>query len=369
MTLKKEELTALLCDLLNSTSGTSPLSTVVSEAKLLTLIEASKTLLLQQNSLVEIDPPVRICGDIHGQFPDLLRLFGRGGFPPTANYLFLGDYVDRGRHNLETIILLIAYKMRFPKNMFLLRGNHECEHVNRTYGFYEECQKRYTSTRIYEAFQDMFNVMPLAGLVGEKILCMHGGLSPELSSLEQLRQIKRPTTAMQALEVDLLWADPIIGLSGYQPSMRGAGVGFGQDAVSKICTDFNLDLIARAHQVVQDGYEFFAGRKLVTLFFGSSLLRSFIVWQEIRFSRIFNIRMRVLAVVFALVAASSAFLFPSAGGGCGCGAPPPPPCGCAPPPPPPVPACGGGCGGGGGYAAPPPVYAGPPAGGYAVAGK
>ncbi|CAI5441424.1 unnamed protein product [Caenorhabditis angaria] len=264
--MTQQEVTSIIVDVLNIGNHDKPLNKVITEERITKLLDAGKEILRVQGSLVEVDAPIRICGDIHGQFPDLIRLFHRGGWPPLANYIFLGDYVDRGRFNLETIILLSAYKVRYPKNFFLLRGNHECEFVNKAYGFYEECQKRYQSTRVYEVFQDFFNFLPLAGLVGDRILCMHGGLSPELKSLNDLRKLGRPTDAKGALELDLLWADPIIGLNGFMPNQRGAGVGFGKDVVVKICNDFNLDLICRAHQVVQDGYEFFGGRKLVTLF-------------------------------------------------------------------------------------------------------
>uniref|UniRef100_A0A1I7X123 Serine/threonine-protein phosphatase n=1 Tax=Heterorhabditis bacteriophora TaxID=37862 RepID=A0A1I7X123_HETBA len=159
------------------------------------------------------------------------------------------------------------FQVRFPKNFFLLRGNHECASVNKTYGFYEECMRRYQSLRLWQRFQDVFSVMPLTGLVGDKILCMHGGLSPHLESLDQLRNITRPTDAMgPSLEMDLLWADPVIGLTGFQANMRGASYGFGADVVAKTCKNLGIDLIVRAHQVVQDGYEFFGGRKLVTIF-------------------------------------------------------------------------------------------------------
>lgn len=124
-------------------------------------------------------------GDTHGQFPDLLRLFEYGGFPPEANYLFLGDYVDRGRQSLETIILLLAYKVKYKENFFLLRGNHECGQINRIYGFYDECKRRF-SIKTWKEFQDVFNCMPIAALIDDKILCMHGGLSPELVTVAQL---------------------------------------------------------------------------------------------------------------------------------------------------------------------------------------
>ncbi|CAJ0587010.1 unnamed protein product, partial [Mesorhabditis spiculigera] len=245
---------------------TTGMTLTVPEEELITLCKMAKDMFMSQPVFIEIDPPVRICGDTHGQYGDLLRLFDRGGFPPTANYLFLGDYVDRGKQSLEVITLLFVYKLRYPKNFFLLRGNHETPSVNRLYGFYDECNRRY-SPRLWEAFQDAFNCMPLSGLVGDAILCMHGGLSPQLQTLDQLREIQRPTPALKAsLELDLLWADPAANLCGFAPNVRGTSVWFGADMVKQKCADLGIDLVARAHQVVQDGYEFFADRKLVTVF-------------------------------------------------------------------------------------------------------
>ena len=122
-------------------------------------------------------------GDVHGQYYDLLRIFEYGGFPPEANYLFLGDYIDRGKQSIETICLLLCYKIKFPENFFMLRGNHECAQINRIYGFYDECKRRY-SIRLWRVFSDVFNCLPVAALVDEKIFCMHGGLSPELKNLD-----------------------------------------------------------------------------------------------------------------------------------------------------------------------------------------
>ena len=134
----------------------------------------------------------QICGDIHGQYYDLLRLFEYGGFPPEANYLFLGDYVDRGKQSLETICLLLAYKIRYPENFFILRGNHECASINRIYGFYDECKRRY-NIKLWKTFTDCFNCLPIAAIIDEKIFTMHGGLSPDLNSMEQIRRVMRPT--------------------------------------------------------------------------------------------------------------------------------------------------------------------------------
>lgn len=139
---------------------------------------------------------VQICGDIHGQYYDLLRLFEYGGFPPEANYLFLGDYVDRGKQSLETICLLLAYKIKYPENFFILRGNHECASINRIYGFYDECKRRY-NIKLWKTFTDCFNCLPIAAIIDEKIFTMHGGLSPDLNSMEQIRRVMRPTDVSQ----------------------------------------------------------------------------------------------------------------------------------------------------------------------------
>uniref|UniRef100_A0A1I8EBZ4 Serine/threonine-protein phosphatase n=3 Tax=Onchocercidae TaxID=6296 RepID=A0A1I8EBZ4_WUCBA len=282
----------LILRLLNVGQPDKGLTKTVRELEIASLCHKAREIFMAQPSLIEIDPPVRICGDTHGQYGDLLRIFSRGGFPPLANYLFLGDYVDRGHQNLETIILLFCYKVKFPNNFFLLRGNHECANVNRVYGFYEECMRRFNS--IYQvmsyfnlqnqkygmkdtfkqfrfskwlSLQDTFQCMPLTALVGERILCMHGGISPQLKSLQQLREIKRPVDITSpSLEMDLLWADPVIGISGFQMNMRGASFGFGADILAALCKELNIDMVARAHQVVQDGYEFFGARKCVTIF-------------------------------------------------------------------------------------------------------
>ena len=119
-------------------------------------------------------------------------MFEYGGFPPEANYLLLGDYVDYGKQSLETICLLLAYKIRYPENFFLLRGNHESASINRIYGFYDECRVRYND-KLWKTFSDCFNCLPIAAIIDEKIFCVHGGLSPDLNDMEQLRRIMRPT--------------------------------------------------------------------------------------------------------------------------------------------------------------------------------
>ncbi|XP_077232916.1 serine/threonine-protein phosphatase PP1-like [Tasmannia lanceolata] len=236
------------------------------ESEIRHLCISAKDIFLAQPNLLELEAPMNVCGDIHGQFSDLLRLFEYGGFPPDANYLFLGDYVDRGKQSIETICLLLAYKIKFPDNFFLLRGNHECASINRIYGFYDECKRRF-SVRLWRIFTDCFNCLPVAAIIDDKIFCMHGGLSPELDSLDLIRGIERPVDVPdQGLLCDLLWADPDRDIKGWGENDRGVSYTFGADKVAEFLKKHDLDLICRAHQVVEDGYEFFADRQLVTIF-------------------------------------------------------------------------------------------------------
>lgn len=238
----------------------------LNEQELRYLCEESIKVFLDQPVMLEISAPIKICGDVHGQYHDLLKLFEYGGFPPDFNYLFLGDYVDRGKQSLETISLLLAYKIKYPKNFFLLRGNHECASINRIYGFYDECKRRY-DTRIWKLFTDCFNCLPICALVDDKIFCMHGGISPDLHSLDQIRAIARPTDVPdEGLLCDILWSDPDPDVKGWGENDRGVSVTFGKEILEEFLEKHDLDLICRAHQVVEDGYEFFANRRLVTVF-------------------------------------------------------------------------------------------------------
>jgi len=246
----------------------SPPGTLVSisESEIKLLCTRVKPIILSQPMLLELEAPLKICGDVHGQYTDLLRLFEYGGFPPESNYLFLGDYVDRGKQSLEVICLLLCYKILYPTNFFLLRGNHEAAGINRIYGFYDECKRRY-SIKLWKVFSDVFNCLPVSALVDEKILCMHGGLSPELQSLQQIADLQRPSDVPDVgLMCDLLWSDPDTSVSGWGENDRGVSFVFGADVVTEFLEHHDLDLVVRAHQVVEDGYEFFAGRRLVTLF-------------------------------------------------------------------------------------------------------
>ncbi|KAK9499037.1 hypothetical protein O3M35_003553 [Rhynocoris fuscipes] len=214
-----------LIELRNTNKVSKPINLAEHEVRY--ICAKARDILLQQPSLLELEAPLKICGDIHGQFPDLLRLFEYGSFPPDANYLFLGDYVDRGKQSLEVICLLLAYKIKFKENFFLLR----------------------------------------AAIIDERMFCCHGGLSPELETMDQILSIQRPTDVPdKGLICDLLWSDPDKDIIGWGDNDRGVSYTFGADIVTDFVRKHEFDLIVRAHQVVEDGYEFFAKRQLVTVF-------------------------------------------------------------------------------------------------------
>ena len=241
-------------------------SNLLKETELKYLCAKSMEIFMKESSLLELTAPIIICGDIHGQYRDLIRLFDFGESPKKKQYLFLGDYVDRGKNSIECIALLLAFKVKYPKNIFLLRGNHESEMINRTYGFYDECKRRY-NLRLWKIFSDCFNWLPISAIVNEKILCMHGGLSPDLQSLNNIKQIVRPTEVPdKGLLCDLLWSDPEKDCEDWAPNTRGISVLFNEKIVENTLDELDIDLVCRAHQVVELGYEFFAQRGLVTVF-------------------------------------------------------------------------------------------------------
>ncbi|KAJ3166051.1 serine/threonine protein phosphatase Pzh1 [Geranomyces variabilis] len=235
-------------------------------SEVMSICYAARQVVLTQPTLLDLLPPVYIVGDIHGQYDDLLRIFDLCGHPPQTNYLFLGDYVDRGKQSLETILLLLCYKIKYPENFFILRGNHECASVNRVYGFYDECKRR-TSLKIWRLFTDVFNCLPIAALVAGKIFCVHGGLSPSLHAMDDIRAIQRPSDVPDfGLLNDLLWSDPSDQATDWEDNERGVSYCFGKQIVSEFLARHDLDLVCRAHMVVEEGYEFFNNRTLVTVF-------------------------------------------------------------------------------------------------------
>ncbi|KAJ2352035.1 Protein phosphatase methylesterase 1 [Coemansia erecta] len=238
----------------------------LSEADVKKLCERVKELLMEESNVQPVQTPVTVCGDIHGQFYDVMKLLRVGGEPPETNYIFMGDFVDRGYYSLETFTLLMCLKARWPDKITLLRGNHESRQITQVYGFYDECQMKYGNANVWKYCCQVFDYLTLAAIVDGRVLCVHGGLSPDLRTLDQMRTIQRcQEIPHEGPFCDLMWSDPE-DIDSWAVSPRGAGWLFG----ARVTDEFNhvngLGLIARAHQLVQEGYKFmFPERNLVTV--------------------------------------------------------------------------------------------------------
>ncbi|TVU45430.1 hypothetical protein EJB05_04917, partial [Eragrostis curvula] len=243
------------------------------------LCNKAEALFSKEENVLSLRAPVKVFGDIHGQFSDLLRFFQKFGTPSVSgdirysDYLFLGDYVDRGQHSLEVITLLLALKVEFPKKVHLIRGNHEVSRVNKIYGFQAECRRRLGEREgiwTWLRFNKVFNWLPLAAVVEKKIVCMHGGIGGSINFIQDIQLLKRPITNEGENNIlwDLLWSDPTKdGVSGVKENVRGPRtVTFGPDRVLDFCTRNHVELIIRAHQCVMDGFERFAQGHLITVF-------------------------------------------------------------------------------------------------------
>jgi serine/threonine-protein phosphatase 2A catalytic subunit len=239
---------------------------ILSEAEVKSLCEKAKEILMKEDNVQPVSCPVTICGDIHGQFHDLLELFQIGGRCPFTNYLFMGDYVDRGYFSVETLSLLICLKVRYPTRIFLTRGNHESRQVTQVYGFYDECFKKYGSANDWKYFTELFDFLPLTALVENKFFCLHGGLSPNIATLDEVRGLNRKQEVPhEGAMCDLLWSDPE-EREGWAPSPRGAGYIFGHDISSKFLHTNNITNICRAHQLVLQGYNWSHEKNVCTIF-------------------------------------------------------------------------------------------------------
>lgn len=226
------------------------------EREVRSLCEKVREITESEENILRVDLPVTICGDIHGQFHDLLELLKIGGKPPQTSYLFLGDYVDRGYNSVETILLLLALKVRYPDRVTLLRGNHESRSVTQAYGLYDECIRKFGGLSVWHLLTDLFDSLPIAALVDGRIFCVHGGLSPWATTLDRIRELDRvQEVPHEGAMCDLLWSDPSDSVTTWGVSQRGVGVLFGAEVVHKFNRDNGIDLICRAHQLVQEGYK------------------------------------------------------------------------------------------------------------------
>ncbi|KAI1173681.1 serine/threonine-protein phosphatase 2B catalytic subunit [Nemania sp. FL0916] len=236
----------------------------LTEEQALWIIKTGTELLRQEPNLLEMDAPITVCGDVHGQYYDLMKLFEVGGDPAETRYLFLGDYVDRGYFSIECVLYLWSLKIHYPQTLWLLRGNHECRHLTDYFTFKLECKHKY-SEAIYTACMDSFCALPLAAIMNKQFLCIHGGLSPELHTLDDLRNINRfrePPT--QGLMCDILWADPLEDFGQEKSNeffmhnhVRGCSYFFSYHAACTFLEKNNLLSIIRAHEAQDAGYRMY----------------------------------------------------------------------------------------------------------------
>uniref|UniRef100_A0A671XXI6 Serine/threonine-protein phosphatase n=1 Tax=Sparus aurata TaxID=8175 RepID=A0A671XXI6_SPAAU len=223
----------------------------LSEGQVKTLCEKAKEILTKESNVQEVRCPVTVCGDVHGQFHDLMELFKIGGKSPDTNYLFMGDYVDRGYYSVETVTLLVALKVRYRERITILRGNHESRQITQVYGFYDECLRKYGNANVWKYFTDLFDYLPLTALVDSQV---------RILSRLTLFFRKKPGPMC-----DLLWSDPD-DRGGWGISPRGAGYTFGQDISETFNHANRLTLVSRAHQLVMEGYNWCHERNVVTIF-------------------------------------------------------------------------------------------------------
>lgn len=248
------------------------------EEDIIFIMEKVLPIIQNEPNLLKLEPPIYVCGDIHGQYGDLLQLFKLGGLPSKSKYLFLGDYVDRGDNSIEVVMLLMCYKILYPNNIFMIRGNHECETVNRMYGFYDECKNRYNLI-IWKKMNQVLTHLPIAAMIDKHIFCIHGGLSPQMKFVEQINNLERGKKIPDSgILCDVTWSDPAFDENQKEKWMhndRGVSFTYNADVVKEFCRNNKIDLICRAHQVVDGGYKFSYGRKLVTVFSAPNYCKSY----------------------------------------------------------------------------------------------
>ncbi|KAI9898482.1 hypothetical protein N3K66_006842 [Trichothecium roseum] len=236
----------------------------LTEEQALWIIKKGTEILHAEPNLLEMDAPITVCGDVHGQYYDLMKLFEVGGDPSETRYLFLGDYVDRGYFSIECVLYLWCLKIHYPQTLWLLRGNHECRHLTDYFTFKLECKHKY-SEAVYDACMESFCSLPLAAVMNKQFLCIHGGLSPELHTLDDLRNIDRfrePPT--QGIMCDILWADPLEDFGQEKSNdyflhnhVRGCSYFFSYPAACNFLEKNNLLSIIRAHEAQDAGYRMY----------------------------------------------------------------------------------------------------------------
>lgn len=235
---------------------------------ILTVCNKTIDIFKKEGTVIHIYGSYVIVGDLHGSLQDLLNIFSKFSQPPSVNYIFLGDYVDRGKYSIEVVLYILALKCMYPKNVYVIRGNHEFKNVNRTYGFYEQCHSAFKADVLWESFNRVFSYIPLAAVLNDRVFCVHGGLSPMIANVKDIEDIRLPIESFDEIDAvaDLVWGDPSDKTETYIANERGAGYLFGKTAVHDFLRDSGLNLLVRAHQCIPVGVSTFAESLGLTVF-------------------------------------------------------------------------------------------------------
>lgn len=234
------------------------------------LSEAAKEVLIRESHICNINAPVTVCGNLHGQFKDLKEVFKVAGNLPDTNYIFLGDYIDKGKYSVEVLSLLLALKVRYPQRITILRGNHESRQISTVYGFYDECLTKYGSAQIWSSFCQVFDYLPLTAVIENELFCVHGGLSPSLDTLDQLLTLDRvKEIPHEGIVSDLVWTDPWDKPGWGLLNPRGCGYGFGKDITKTFLHKNSLHTILRGHEVKMEGFDWTHDETIATIFSAS----------------------------------------------------------------------------------------------------
>jgi len=253
----------------NQIDSNTPFRFNISARVIIKLCELVKPILQNEPNILELEAPVNVFGDIHGQFADMIHFLEMTGLPPSQKFLFMGDYVDRGNNSIEVCALLFAMKIMYPSNIQILRGNHECPEVNSIYGLLTECEMRFGNDAklVFNKINEVLCILPLCAIINKKIFCVHGGISPDLKSLDDIKNLNRNGKIPdKGLLCDLLWSDPSNSENKWGKNTRGISCTYNNLAINLFLKNNKLQLLCRAHQLVSEGYKFFGNDKMITVF-------------------------------------------------------------------------------------------------------
>jgi protein phosphatase len=239
--------------------------------QILDQIALCREIFAAESSLLDLHGSFVIVGDIHGNLTDLVRIFERMRYPPDTKYVLIGDFVDRGPNSVEVMLLLFALKLLYKDHIYLVRGNHECDSLCNLFGFKGECEMKLGSA-VYSAIVDCFTFLPFAARINGKVLCLHGGIGPEVSDLRSIEELDRPMRSYESpVSNALVWSDPRIDVEGFVASERGTGSFYSSEALDHFLSENGLSLLIRGHEFCPDGYDqpFGEDGKCITVFSSS----------------------------------------------------------------------------------------------------